>query len=68
MWRIRNMVIYIEHTIGYMINKATEKGEKAMLEVQKLIESGTIKETSTGYEYLVIEDNENLNDKQDETI
>ena len=45
------MVIYIEHTIGYMINKATEKGEKAMLEVQKLIESGTIKETSTGYRF-----------------
>jgi hypothetical protein len=39
-----------------------------MLEVQKLIESGTIKETSTGYKYLVIEDKENVNDKQDENV
>ncbi len=61
------MVIYIEHTIGYMINEATQKGENAMLEVQKLIESGTIKETEKGYKYLVINDNENLNDTQDET-
>jgi hypothetical protein len=62
------MLIYIEHTIGYMINEATQKGEKALMKVQKLVESGTIKETSTGYKYLVIEDNENLNDNQDETI
>ena len=62
------MVIYIEHTIGYMINEASQKGEKALMKVQKLVESGTIKETSTGYKYLVIEDKENLNDTQDETI
>jgi hypothetical protein len=62
------MVIYIEHTIGLMIQRAQEQGEKAMLKVQQLVESGTIKETSTGYKYLVIEDKENVNDKQDENV
>lgn len=63
------MVIYLEHTLGYMFHKANQIGEDAVWEVQKLIESGTIKETQNGYKYLVIEDNEeNLNDIQDETI
>lgn len=63
------MVIYIEHTIGYMFHQAQQIGEEAVMEVQKLIESGTIKETKNGYKYLVIEDKEeNVNDKQDETI
>ncbi len=56
------MVIYIEHTIGLMFHQAMEKGEDAVMEVQKLIESGTIKETEKGYKYLVI------NDKQDENV
>ena len=56
------MVIYIEHTIGFMYQRAMEKGEEALMEVQKLIDSGTIKETEKGYKYLVINDNE------DETI
>jgi hypothetical protein len=58
----------MEHTIGLMIQQAQEKGEKAMLKVQQLIESGTIKETSTGYKYLVVEDKENVNNKQDENV
>lgn len=63
------MVIYIEHTIGYMFHQAQQISEEAVMEVQKLIESGTIKETKNGYKYLVIEDKEeNVNDKQDETI
>ena len=56
------MVIYIEHTIGLMFQRAMENGEEAMMEVQKLIDSGTIKETEKGYKYLVI------NDKQDENV
>ncbi len=56
------MVIYIEHTIGLMFHQAMEKGEEAMMEVQKLVDSGTIKETEKGYKYLVI------NDKQDENV
>ncbi len=62
------MVVYIEHTIGLMYQRAIEKGEDAVMEVQQLIDSGTIKETEKGYKYLVINDNENLNDTQDETI
>ena len=56
------MVIYIEHTIGLMYQRAMEKGEEALMEVQRLIESGTIKETEKGYKYLVI------NDKQEENV
>lgn len=56
------MVIYIEHTIGLMFHQAMEKGEEAVMEVQKLIDSGTIKETQNGYKYLVI------NDKQEENV
>jgi len=56
------MVIYIEHTIGLMYQRAMEKGEQALLEVQQLIDSGTIKETEKGYKYLVI------NDKQEEDV
>lgn len=63
------MVIYIEHTIGYMFHRAQQISEEAVMEVQKLIESGIIKETKNGYKYLVVEDKEeDLNDKQDETI
>ena len=63
------MVIYLEHTIGYMFHQAQQISEEAVMEVQKLIESGTIKETKDGYKYLVIEDKEEqLNDKQDESI
>ncbi len=56
------MVIYIEHTLGLMYQQAMEKGEDAVMEVQQLIDSGTIKETEKGYKYLVI------NDKEDEII
>ena len=56
------MVIYIEHTIGLMYQQAMEKGQEAMMEVQQLIDSGTIKETEKGYKYLVI------NDKQEENV
>ncbi len=45
-----------------MYQRAMEKGEEALMEVQKLIDSGTIKETEKGYKYLVI------NDKEDEII
>lgn len=63
------MVIYIEHTIGYMFHQAQQISEEAVMEVQKLIESGTIKETKNGYKYLVIEDKEeNVNDKQEEDV
>jgi hypothetical protein len=60
------MVIYIEHTIGLMFQQAMEKGEDAVMNVQRLVESGTIKETKTGYKYLVIE--EKVNDKQEENV
>jgi hypothetical protein len=62
------MVIYMEQTLGLMYHLAMEKGEEAVMEVQQLIDSGTIKENEKGYKYLVINDNENLNDTQDETI
>lgn len=58
----------MEHTIGLMIQRASQKDENAMMEVQQLVESGTIKETSTGYKYLVIENKENVNDNQDENV
>jgi hypothetical protein len=32
------------------------------MEVQQLIESGTIKETKDGYKYLVIDDNKKVNE------
>lgn len=50
-----------------MYHLAMEKGEENVMKVQQLIDSGTIKETEKGYKYLVINDNENLNDTQDET-
>jgi hypothetical protein len=62
------MVIYLEHTIGLMFHQAQQKGEEAMMQVQRLVESGTIKEAKDGYKYLVIEDKENVNDKEDENV
>ena len=56
------MVIYLEHTIGFMFQNASKKGEEAIMEVQKLIESGTIKETKDGYKYLVIDDNKKVDE------
>jgi hypothetical protein len=52
----------MEQTLGLMYHLAMEKGEEAVMEVQQLIDSGTIKETEKGYKYLVI------NDKEDEII
>lgn len=63
------MVIYLEHTIGLMFQRASQIGEEAFIKIQKLVESGIIKETKDGYKYLVIEDKEEqLNDKEDESI
>ena len=63
------MVIYLEHTLGYMFYQAQQISEEAVMVVQKIVESGTIKETKDGYKYLVIEDKEEqLNDKEDESI
>lgn len=55
------MVIYIEPTLALMYHKAMEKGHEAVMEVQQLIDSGTIKETEKGFKYLVINDNEEEN-------
>jgi hypothetical protein len=58
------MVIYLEHTIGLMFQIASKKSEDAMMQVQQLIESGTIKETKDGYKYLVIDDNKKVNESR----
>lgn len=44
-----------------MYHLAMEKGEENVMEVQQLIDSGTIKETEKGYKYLVINDKEEEN-------